>query len=100
MPGRGMGERLAVDPLDPSVLYFGARSGKGLYRSTDSGASFEKVDSFTAVGTFIPDPADVGGYNGDIQGLAFVTFDETSGAVEGGSATKRIFVGTADNTTA
>ncbi|KAK6956557.1 Xyloglucanase [Daldinia eschscholtzii] len=98
MPGRGMGERLAVDPANSKILYFGARSGNGLWKSTDGGATFTKVSSFTAVGTFIPDPNDVGGYNGDKQGLAFVTFDSTSGIT--GGATKRIFVGTADNTTA
>jgi xyloglucan-specific exo-beta-1,4-glucanase len=31
-PGRGLGERLAVDPNLPSVLYFGARSGNGLWK--------------------------------------------------------------------
>ncbi|KAI1204081.1 glycoside hydrolase family 74 protein [Annulohypoxylon truncatum] len=98
MPGRGMGERLAVDPANSNILYFGARSGNGLWKSTDAGATFTKVSSFTAVGTFIPDPNDVGGYNGDIQGLSFVTFDSTSGTTDG--ATNRIFVGTADNTTA
>ncbi|KAI1452783.1 glycoside hydrolase family 74 protein [Annulohypoxylon moriforme] len=98
MPGRGMGERLAVDPANSKILYFGARSGNGLWKSTDAGATFTKVSSFTAVGTFIPDPNDVGGYNGDKQGLAFVTFDSTSGTT--GGATKGIFVGTADNTTA
>lgn len=98
MPGRGMGERLAVDPANSKILYFGARSGNGLWKSTDGGVTFDEVSSFTAVGTFIPDPNDVGGYNGDKQGLAFVTFDSTSGVAEG--ATKRIFVGTADNTTA
>lgn len=99
MPGRGMGERLAVDPADSSILYFGARSGHGLWRSTDSGATFSRVASFTAVGTFIPDPSDAGGYNGDLQGLTFVTFDSTSGTT-GAGATARIFVGTADNETA
>ncbi|KAI2617762.1 glycoside hydrolase family 74 protein [Hypoxylon sp. NC1633] len=98
MPGRGMGERLAVDPANSDILYFGARSGNGLWKSTDGGKTFSKVSSFTAIGTFIPDPNDVGGYNGDNQGLAFVTFDSTSGTTSG--ATKRIFVGTADNTTA
>ncbi|KAI2468622.1 glycoside hydrolase family 74 protein [Annulohypoxylon bovei var. microspora] len=98
MPGRGMGERLAVDPANSKILYFGTRSGNGLWKSTDAGATFTKVSAFTAVGTFIPDPKDVGGYNGDKQGLAFVTFDSTSGTT--GGATKRIFVGTADNTTA
>lgn len=32
MPGRGLGERLAIDPNLPNVLYFGARSGHGLWR--------------------------------------------------------------------
>ncbi|KAH6677012.1 Cel74a [Plectosphaerella plurivora] len=98
MPGRGMGERLAVDPKNPNVIYFGARSGNGLWRSTNGGSTFSKVTSFTNVGTFIPDPNDVGGYNGDRQGLAFVTFDSTSPLLNG--ATSRIFVGTADNVTA
>jgi xyloglucan-specific exo-beta-1,4-glucanase len=35
MPGRGLGERLAVDPHDNSILYFGARSGHGLWKSTN-----------------------------------------------------------------
>ncbi|KAI1485193.1 hypothetical protein F5X96DRAFT_691233 [Biscogniauxia mediterranea] len=98
MPGRGTGERLAVDPANSKILYFGARSGNGLWKSTDGGATFAQVTSFTAVGTFAPDPSDVNNYNNDLQGLTFVTFDSTSGTTDG--ATSRIFVGTADNTTA
>lgn len=98
MPGRGMGERLAVDPANSKILYFGARSGNGLWKSTNGGVTWAKVSSFTNPGTFIPDPSDVGGYNGDIIGLSFVTFDSTSEVVNG--ATSRIFVGTADNITA
>ncbi|KAI0594738.1 hypothetical protein F4775DRAFT_606026 [Biscogniauxia sp. FL1348] len=98
MPGRGTGERLAVDPANSEILYFGARSGNGLWKSTDGGATFAEVSSFTAVGTFAPDPNDVNNYNNDLQGLTFVTFDSTSGTTDG--ATSRIFVGTADNTTA
>lgn len=97
MPGRGMGERFAVDPKNSEILYFGARSGNGLWKSTDGGATFSKVSSFEAVGTFRPG-AETDAYNGDLQGLTFVTFDETSEAVDG--ATSRIFLGTADNTTA
>lgn len=52
MPGRGMGERLAVDPNNNEIIYFGARSGNGLWKSTDQGATFTQVDSFTAVGEF------------------------------------------------
>ncbi|KAI1856026.1 hypothetical protein JX265_011923 [Neoarthrinium moseri] len=98
MPGRGTGERLAVDPANSNIIYFGARSGNGLWKSTDGGVTFTKVSSFTAVGTYKPDPNDANGYNNDLQGLTFVTFDSTSGTKSG--ATSRIFVGTADNTTA
>ena len=37
--GRGNGERLAVDPNDGRVLFFGSR-GKGLWRSQDGGAGW------------------------------------------------------------
>ena len=97
MPGRGMGERLAVDPANSNIIYFGARSGNGLWKSTDAGVTFTKVSSFTAKGEFAPNPTDTTGYNSDPQGVAFVTFDSTSGTKSG--ATSRIFVGTADNTT-
>ncbi|KAK1454357.1 fungal cellulose binding domain-containing protein [Colletotrichum cuscutae] len=97
MPGRGTGERLAVDPKNSEIIFFGARSGNGLWKSTDAGATFSKVSTFEAVGTFRPGAAS-DAYNGDLQGLTFVTFDETSDVVNG--ATSRIFVGTADNTTA
>lgn len=46
MPGRGMGERLAVDPNNGSILFMGARSGNGLYKSTDYGSTWTKVTSF------------------------------------------------------
>jgi xyloglucan-specific exo-beta-1,4-glucanase len=98
MPGRGMGERLAVDPHNSKILYFGARSGNGLWKSTDGGVTWAKVSSFTATGTFAPDPSDTSGLNNDKMGLAFVTFDSTSTVTNG--ATSRIFVGTADNITA
>ncbi|KAL6879404.1 Xyloglucanase [Trichoderma longibrachiatum] len=98
MPGRGAGERLAVDPANSNIIYFGARSGNGLWKSTDGGVTFSKVSSFTATGTYIPDPSDSSGYNSDKQGLMWVTFDSTSSTT--GGATSRIFVGTADNITA
>lgn len=98
MPGRGTGERLAVDPQNSDILYFGARSGHGLWRSTDAGLTWANVTSYTAVGTYAPDPSDTTGYESDLQGLLFVTFDSTSDTIDG--ATSRIFVGTADNITA
>ncbi|MET8078544.1 cellulose binding domain-containing protein [Streptomyces sp. NPDC005303] len=94
MPGRGMGERLAVDPNKNSVLYLGAPSGKGLWRSTDSGVSWSQVTNFPNVGNYQQDPSDTSGYAGDNQGIVWVTFDESTGT--SGSATRTIYVGVAD----
>ncbi|MFI1708130.1 cellulose binding domain-containing protein [Streptomyces griseoruber] len=94
MPGRGMGERLAVDPNRNSVLYLGAPSGKGLWRSTDSGVTWSQVSNFPNVGTYVQDPSDTSGYASDNQGIVWVTFDESTGT--SGTATKTIYVGVAD----
>ncbi|KAI0090994.1 hypothetical protein BDY19DRAFT_984055 [Irpex rosettiformis] len=94
MPGRGLGERLAVDPHSNNVLYFGARSGHGLWRSTNFGATWTQVTSLPSAGTYAPDPSDSSGINSDKIGITWVTFDSTSG--ESGKATPRIFVGVAD----
>ncbi|MER5526374.1 cellulose binding domain-containing protein [Streptomyces sp. NPDC002677] len=94
MPGRGMGERLAVDPNKDSVLYLGAPSGKGLWRSTDSGVTWAQVTDFPNVGDYVQDPADTSGYASDNQGITWVTFDESTGTA--GTATKTVYVGVAD----
>ncbi|WP_433179445.1 xyloglucanase [Actinoallomurus sp. CA-150999] len=94
MPGRGMGERLAIDPNKDSVLYLGAPSGNGLWRSTDYGATWAKVTSFPNPGTYKQDPSDSSGYLSDNQGVVWVTFDKRSGS--SGNATKTIYVGVAD----
>ncbi|MFF4535362.1 cellulose binding domain-containing protein [Streptomyces aureus] len=94
MPGRGMGERLAVDPNKNSVLYLGAPSGKGLWRSTDSGASWSQVTAFPNVGNYVQDATDTSGYASDNQGVVWVTFDESTGTR--GSATQTVYVGVAD----
>ncbi|MEU1007659.1 cellulose binding domain-containing protein [Streptomyces sp. NPDC005890] len=94
MPGRGMGERLAIDPNKDSVLYLGAPSSKGLWRSTDSGATWSQVTSFPNPGNYQQDPSDSTGYASDNQGIVWVTFDESTGS--SGNATKTIYVGVAD----
>lgn len=98
MPGRGMGERLAVDPHKDSVLYLGAPSGKGLWRSTDSGVTWSQVANFPDVGNYVQDPTDTSGYASDNQGIVWVTFDESTGTA--GSATRTIYVGVADQANA
>ncbi|MFI6370343.1 cellulose binding domain-containing protein [Streptomyces sp. NPDC050546] len=94
MPGRGMGERLAIDPNRNSVLYLGAPSGKGLWRSTDSGVTWSQVTNFPNVGNYVQDPSDTSGYASDNQGIVWVTFDESTGT--SGNATKTLYVGVAD----
>ncbi|KAI0695397.1 hypothetical protein BC835DRAFT_1406238 [Cytidiella melzeri] len=94
MPGRGLGERLAVDPHSNNVIYFGARSGHGLWKSTNFGATWTQVTSLPSAGTYAPDPSDSSGINSDKIGITWVTFDSTSGST--GQATPRIFVGVAD----
>ncbi|MBB3113992.1 hypothetical protein FHS18_006108 [Paenibacillus phyllosphaerae] len=90
MPGRSMGERLSIDPNDNSILYFAARGDNGLWRSTDYGATWSKVESFTA-------PADVKEYYGSTVGPVWVTFDKSTGSA--GSKTQTIYVGVADSNT-
>ncbi len=67
--GRGMGERLAVDPNKNTILFFGSRSN-GLYKSTDSGTTWAPVASFPT--------------NGDATyGLPIVLFDPAGGSAAG-----------------
>lgn len=85
--GRGLGERLAVDPNDNRILYFGSRHD-GLQRSEDEGATWGKVDSFPLPGLGLPQG------RGTHGGLSFVVFDPRSG--RRGEASQSLFVGVAD----
>lgn len=86
--GRGLGERLAIDPNDTRTVYFGSRHD-GLRRSRDRGATWSKVAGFPLPGL---------GLNAHPQpthgGLSFVVFDPRSGKPGQGSRT--LFVGVAD----
>ncbi|MFD7466108.1 xyloglucanase [Streptomyces tendae] len=95
MPGRGMGERLAVDPHDNDVLYLGAPSGHGLWRSTDAGVTWSEVTAFPNPGDYAQDPGDTSGYASDNQGITWITFDESTGG-GAGTATGTVYVGVAD----
>jgi|LSQX01.3.fsa_nt_gb photosystem II stability/assembly factor-like uncharacterized protein len=92
MPGRSVGERLMVDPNSNNILYFAARSGNGLWKSTDYGKTWAKVSGFTNVGNYVEDPTYE--YSADNLGLCFVTFDSDKSTK--GSPTKDIYVGVAD----
>ncbi|WP_433825087.1 cellulose binding domain-containing protein [Actinoplanes sp. CA-015351] len=88
MPGRGMGERLVVDPRNNRNVYFAAEGGNGLWRSTDHGVTWAKVSAFPNAGNYVADPSDTSGYQSQNQGLSWVTFDPASTAVYVGVADK------------
>jgi xyloglucan-specific exo-beta-1,4-glucanase len=96
MGGRGNGERLAVDPNNSNIVYYGATGNStttfGLWKSTNGGSSWSQVNSFTAVGDWQDDPNDPFDYNNQKQGIFWVTFDPRT--VVGG-VTQNIYVGVA-----
>lgn len=96
-PGRAGGERLAVDPNDGRVLFFGTRA-YGLWRSDDRGASWREVENFPVMAKSAV--AGVEGWNGKIRpvGVAFVVFDPASG--RRGSPSRTLYAGIAANQTA
>ncbi|GAB3153001.1 cellulose binding domain-containing protein [Micromonospora sonneratiae] len=94
MPGRGQGERLAIDPNSNNVLYYGAEGGNGLWRSTDHGVTWAKVTSFPNPGNYVQDPGDSSGYLSQNQGVTWVSFDSGTGTP--GSPTRTVYVGVAD----
>ncbi|MFD6115142.1 RICIN domain-containing protein [Streptomyces yangpuensis] len=77
--GRGAGERLVVDPSDNRILLLGTRKN-GLWRSTDSGATWRQVSSF---------PVKDGAGSG--AGISFVTY--------GPAGSNTVYAGVADKST-
>lgn len=86
--GRGLGERLAVDPHDTRILYFGSRHD-GLQRSDDRGQTWRRVVAFPLSGLGTPEP------HHTHAGVSFVLFDARGGV--DGVATRTIFAGVADS---
>lgn len=76
--GRQNGERLAVDPNLESILFCGTRRN-GLFKSTNSGATWSAITSFPVKTT------------ANDNGISLVVFDKSSSSA--GKATQRIFVG-------
>ena len=74
--GRCVGERLAIDPNLPNILFFGSRKD-GLLASEDSGSTWIKIPGFTDL-------------KGEI-GITFVWFDPRSGSK--GNPSKTIYLG-------
>jgi photosystem II stability/assembly factor-like uncharacterized protein len=80
--GRSMGERLAIDPNQPSILYFGSRKA-GLWKSTDGASTWAKVAGFSASD------------NDKGIGIPLVVFDKSSGSK--GKPTPTIYAAVANN---
>jgi BNR/Asp-box repeat. len=74
--GRGNGERLAVDPNNSNILFCGTR-GNGLWKSTDSGVTWNLAWNGVTTTT-----------NGN--GICFVVFDPSSAS---GGITQTIYIG-------
>jgi len=87
-PGRGLGERLAIDPNRTATLFFGSRHD-GLQRSDDNGRTWRKVDSFPHAG--LGPPADRRSTHG---GISFVLFDPASGRP--GTGSRIVYAAVAD----
>jgi hypothetical protein len=81
--GRAIGERLAVDPNNPSTLFYGSRTA-GLWKSTDSGHTWTQVTGLSST--------TISGSNSPI-GIEQVVFDtSTKGS---GTATQTIYASVA-----
>lgn len=81
--GRHTGERLAVDPNSPHILFSGSREG-GLWLSTDTGLNWNPVSTF-APGEPIPpqDPKQKPSHPASTEngnGICFVIVDPRSGS--------------------
>ncbi len=98
MPGRGMGERLAIDPNNSHVLYLGTRSGHGLWRSVNSGETWSQVASFPDTGPYHePSSGPTDTYDNDPIGVVWVTFDpRTTVSIGHMKVSQNIYVGVAD----
>jgi hypothetical protein len=86
-PGRGMGDRIAVDPNLPSTVYFGTRQD-GLRISTDSGDTWPQAPGLRVV-TSVP----IGGGNTMPMGVVSVLPIKSSGS--SGSATPVVYAAVA-----
>ncbi len=82
--GRFNGERLAVDPSDGKILFFGSRHD-GLWRSGDSGVSWSRVESFPTIDA--AKTSDRGGFRAQPVGISFVFFNPSAGVIYAGVST-------------
>ncbi len=95
--GRFNGERLAVDPNQGNILFFGSRSD-GLWKSSDQGVTWQKVQTFPNIVSSQASPVGAGdvtnsrprfGFRQQPVGIVCIRFDPSSG--QPGSATPSLY---------
>lgn len=94
MPGRGAGERLAIDPNSNNIVYFGSNDA-GLWRSEDYGLSWSEVTSFPTPGNIYD--GNFAKYSNDFRhfyGIVWVLFDPASGSAS--TESQNIYAGVID----
>ena len=84
--GRGMGERLMVDPNKPSILFFGSRTA-GLWKSADSGRTWAQVTSLSSTKLTADQLNTLGG---NAMGVELVVYDTSTKGT--GTATATLYV--------
>lgn len=75
--GRGVGERMKVDPVNNKNIYFGSRNA-GLWKSGDYGKSWSQVESFPVNGDY--------NQEGNNIGIMWIEFDPASNDIYAGVA--------------
>jgi len=86
--GRLQGERLAVDPANKDVVYYGSNKD-GLWFTTDGGREWQNVPT-NQIPAGIEVPSKNKKRSGDFPGVGTIVFDPSSGQFDG--RTKRILV--------
>lgn len=75
--GRGVGERIMVDPKNNKNIYFGSRNA-GMWKSTDYGQTWSEVESFPTKGNYNQESNNIG--------IMWIEFDPNSNDVYAGVA--------------
>jgi hypothetical protein len=88
--GRAIGERLKLDPTNPSTMFYASRTA-GLWKSTNSGQTWTQT-SLTSV-VLTPAQVQTIGGNGGVMGVEQIMFDTSN--VGGGQPTSVLYAAVA-----
>ncbi|WP_207911079.1 WD40/YVTN/BNR-like repeat-containing protein [Roseateles saccharophilus] len=78
--GRAIGERLAVDPTNPTILFYASRTA-GLWKSSDSGQTWSQ----TSLSSTVLTQTQINNLGGQVMGVEQLIFDNSN--VGGGATT-------------